>query len=216
MGLYVDYSIDCGSAEYTALLSICVALVVIWPVGLPAGLLYAMWREKTDIMNEDEDTLQKFSFVLGDYDTQHWYWEVVELSRKLIMSGLLSLFLPGSIAQVVVATILSFTFFALAYRAQPFESRRLNLIKVVSEVQIFGVLVCCLVLQSSSQGFDSEILQPNHYGQLQVYLTLAVMPITAYVLLQGLRDLRDTVRADLEDPDSDGPLPSESDGHSTN
>jgi len=68
--LYVDYSIDCGSAEYTALAAVCFALVLIWPIGLPAGLFWSMWKEKDDILNEDEDTLQKFSFVLGKLDTE--------------------------------------------------------------------------------------------------------------------------------------------------
>ena len=31
-------------------------------------------------MDGDEDTLKQFSFVLDDYLTTHWYWEVVELS----------------------------------------------------------------------------------------------------------------------------------------
>ena len=71
--LYVDYSIDCGSTEYAALVSIVFTLVLVWPIGLPVGLFYAMWREKDEIKDEDDDTLQKFSFVLGDYNTEHWY-----------------------------------------------------------------------------------------------------------------------------------------------
>jgi hypothetical protein len=171
----------------------------------------------------------------GDYDKEHWYWEVVELSklalraflvillarlaflfvyiwacvsvpesclvvqtgRKLILSGLISLFQRGSIAQTVLATMLSFAFFAIAYREQPFEATRLNVIKVCGEVQIFGILLCCVVLQTNEQGFARELVTPFYYGQFQVYLTMAVMPITAYLLVVGVCDLGGTVREEL-------------------
>jgi Ca2+/Na+ antiporter len=187
--LYVDYSIDCGSLEYAALATVCLALVLIWPIGLPSGLLYYMWQEKDAIVKEDVDTLQKFSFVLGDYNTKYWYWEVIELSRKLILTGLISLFQRGSIAQTVVATMLSFFFFALTIRAQPFQTKHLNIIKVVSEIQLFVILLVCCVLQTHSQGFATETVTPEDYGQLQVFATVAVMPITAYLLIVGLRDV---------------------------
>jgi hypothetical protein len=49
---------------------------------------------------------------------------VVELSRKLIMSGLLGLVGRGSIGQAVLAVVLAFIFFAVAFKFQPFASER--------------------------------------------------------------------------------------------
>lgn len=42
---------------------------------------------------------------------------------KLILSGLIGLFKRGSIAQTVLATLVSFAFFGLAFRVQPFKVR---------------------------------------------------------------------------------------------
>jgi len=148
-----------------------------------------MWKEKDDILNEDDDTLQKFGFALGDYNTRHWYWEVVELSRKLILTGFISVFQRGSIAQTVVATLLSFFFFAFSLREQPFAARHLNVIKVATEIQLFVVLLCCVVLQTHEQGFTTEVVTQDDYGLLQVVATLAVMPLTVYLVLKAFRDL---------------------------
>ena len=103
---------------------------------------------------------QKYDFVLGDYKKEFWYWEVrrhtqyglssaphssdlacdalkvVELFRKLILAGGIGLVQRGSIAQTMLATLISFFFFAAAVRAQPFENPRLNAIKVFSEFQL--------------------------------------------------------------------------------
>jgi hypothetical protein len=71
--LQADYTVDCGSDEYAALFAFCSALVVLWPVGMPVALFVAMFRVRAKIKTGDKDTLETFGFVLGDYDSDHWY-----------------------------------------------------------------------------------------------------------------------------------------------
>ena len=60
----------------------------------------------------------------------------MELIRKLILAGLIGLFGRGTVLQIVVATVISFLFFALAFRSLPYKSSRLNTVKVLSELQL--------------------------------------------------------------------------------
>ena len=64
------------------------------------------------------------------------YWEIVELIRKLILAGLIGLVKRGSVLQIVVATVISFLFFAIAFREMPYHTSRLNAVKVLSEFQL--------------------------------------------------------------------------------
>jgi hypothetical protein len=50
--------------------------VLLWPIGLPACLFFFMYKARHKIMMDDEDTVRQFEFVLGDYNKEHWYWEV--------------------------------------------------------------------------------------------------------------------------------------------
>ena len=136
-----DYAVSCESTEYESIRRMCLLLTLLWPVGVPSYLLWSMGRVRSKILDDDTDTMRKYRFALGDYDRQHWYWEVVELSRKLVLSGFIGLFQKGSIAQVFVATLISFLFFAATVREQPFGQQRLNIIKTFSEFQVFGVLL---------------------------------------------------------------------------
>jgi len=88
--LHADYNLDCNA---TMLLRWAGGgfLVLLWPIGLPTTLFFAMYRNRQNILEEDEDTIQVYDFVLGDYNKEHWYWEVVELGRKLILGGLIGL-----------------------------------------------------------------------------------------------------------------------------
>jgi hypothetical protein len=173
--LHVDYSIDCSSPEYTMLYIVSVLFMMLWPIGVPFGLWLAMYKVRMAIASQDEEIIEKFGFVLEDYKTEYWYWEVVELSRKLILSGLISLVNRGSIAQTVLATLISFFFFAFTVRAQPYNSTRLNMLKVFSEFQMFGVLLICVVLQTHAiPSFGAEVVTLDGYGLTQVYMTMAV------------------------------------------
>ena len=113
--------------------------------------------------------------------------------------GFIGLFRKGSIAQVVLATLISLFFFAVTVREQPFELRRLNLIKIFSEFQVFGVLLVCVVLQTHEQGFATEVVTIDDYGTMQTVLTLAVLPVTAYFLLRTLREMRAQAKSDLSE-----------------
>ena len=64
----------------------------------------------------------------------------VELSRKLVLTGLLGVVGRGTVGQSFFATLIAFYFFALSYRIQPFNTARLNRIKAFSELQIFVIM----------------------------------------------------------------------------
>ena len=100
--LHADYNVDCSA---TMLLRWAGGgfLVLLWPIGLPAALFFAMYGNRQSIMEEDEDTIQAYDFVLGDYNKEHWYWEVVELGRKLILGGLIGLVCGRPVAVTTAA-----------------------------------------------------------------------------------------------------------------
>jgi hypothetical protein len=187
--LHVDYTVNCESSDYTTLTVCCYLLVILWPFGVPFFLAFVMNRERQHILDDDEDTLQKYAFVLGDYKKEYWYWEVVELARKLVLSGLMALVGRGSIAQSFGATIISFMFFSLTFKERPYESDRLNFVKIFTEFQIFFVLLVCVVLQTHNTGFGTERITVDDYGLSQVLMVLAMFPITIYFLGQGMKDL---------------------------
>ena len=138
--LHADYTIDCDETA-TLRWTLGPALVLLWPIGVPAVLFGLMFRVRTDIISGDEDATGMFNFLIGDFEPKYWFWEVVELFRKLFLSGILSLFGRGSIAQAVLGSMISFSFFGLHLRLLPYKSHTLNVIKGVSEVQVFAVLL---------------------------------------------------------------------------
>ena len=105
----------------------------------------------------------------------------------------------GGLAQAFVATLIAFWFFAISFKEQPFKKGSLNKIKSFSEFQLFAVLLVLTVMQSNSavKGFSDEIVTVEEYGEALKYLTLMILPVTAYLFIT-------TYRGDDEDEEEGG------------
>eukprot|EP01050_Picozoa_sp_SAG11_P011902 SAG11_NODE_1293_length_5284_cov_2.541562_2_plen_239_part_00 len=185
---------------------VCPSLVLWWPFGLPLFLFYKMYSVRHKIMEEDEDTLKEYDFVLGDYKTTHWYWEVVEMMRKLLLSGLIGILQRGTVAQSVLATVIAFYFFSIAYKEQPFRSSGLNKVKVFSECQLCCILLVCTTLQANraEPDFATEKINADGYGNILTGLTIAILPITLYFLCLNSGAIKDDADEEQAVPEIDG------------
>ena len=95
-----DYSIQCDTAKYNQVVIvayICVAYVI----ALPAASFLALWRQRRVFTaagnkeaSQDPDSRMEMitglRFLFENYKPRTWYWELVEMSRKVILtSGLI-------------------------------------------------------------------------------------------------------------------------------
>ena len=95
------------------------------------------------------------------------------MARKLILSGVIGFAGRGTVAQSASAMLISFYFFDISFKYEPFEKPTLNRIKAFSEFQIFAILAVCTIIQAVSAGvdFDSEeALTMDGYGALLIIL----------------------------------------------
>ena len=76
----------------------------------------------------------------------------------------------------------------------------------------FGVLLVCVVLQANAAGFTAagtneslpaEAIQKPGYGMCQLALTVAIVPITLYVLYNNALEIREHAREQLAILESD-------------
>ena len=78
--LLVDYAIECNGMGYNMMWIFCAGGVILWPIGLPALMFYKMYRARSEILAQDEDTLATYAFMLGDYGLEHWYWALLAIT----------------------------------------------------------------------------------------------------------------------------------------
>ena len=95
-------------------------------------------REAGKDLSADEERATAYLLpLLEEYKVQYWYWEAVEIVRKLCLAGLLGMIKPVSVMQVSAGTILCFAF-AMGYiSCRPFARPGANLVTITLNIILF-------------------------------------------------------------------------------
>ena len=119
--LHNDYALNCQSDEYDATRGTAIFLLIIWPVGVP--LLYAalLWASRAALLKGMRTTLSDAThFLSGDYKSTVFWWEPVEMCRKLLLTGwLLLVDSTAEQTRVVVAILLTVFFLNIRLAVKP-------------------------------------------------------------------------------------------------
>jgi hypothetical protein len=99
--------------------------------------------------------------------------------------------------------VIAFFFFAFSLSEKPYHSKNMNIIKIVSEFQIFGVLLVCVVLQTNAHGLDGEYITIDGYGLVQIVLTMFIVPVVLYLLRDSSKNFKHMIADALDDGDED-------------
>ncbi|XP_078383875.1 uncharacterized protein LOC144666341 [Oculina patagonica] len=94
--LKADYSVPCQGQKYNHMV-IVAYISTAYIFALPAASFIALWRQRRSLLaTEDEDTSQDHGsnkevitglrFLFENYKSRSWYWELVEMTRKVILT----------------------------------------------------------------------------------------------------------------------------------
>ena len=99
--LKADYSVRCHESKYNNVV-IVAYISAAYIIALPAATFVTLWRQRRAILvteetaasqNEDSGTevITGLRFLFESYKPSAWYWELIEMSRKVIVTSLLIL-----------------------------------------------------------------------------------------------------------------------------
>eukprot|EP01050_Picozoa_sp_SAG11_P017439 SAG11_NODE_2518_length_3265_cov_1.241314_2_plen_602_part_00 len=103
---------------------------------------------------------QKYQFLVKSYDPECYWFELIEYARKLLVLGVLLFADQGSISQMYLALVISFTVVLITTRYMPFKNDQTDIYKVAMDVNLFFTFSCALLLKLNLAG---EFLSPDFY-----------------------------------------------------
>lgn len=118
-----DLSVDCDSPEYAALRTSAFILVFVWPMGVPILYVLLLWASRKSIQSGERTTLSHATeFLYDDYRTSLYWWEPLEMCRKLVLTGwVLLINEEAELARVLLAILLNLVFLCLQFSLRPFR-----------------------------------------------------------------------------------------------
>ena len=87
----------------------------------------------------------------GSYHSSAWFFELVDLARKLVLTGLLVFVDPGGISQLVVGLLVCLSMAFYSQHMRPFVDNAVDQANFHANVLLFVVLFAGLLLQNNAE-----------------------------------------------------------------
>lgn len=119
-----------------------------------------------------------FRFLWSDYSCAWFWWELVESSRRIFLSAVLSTIAPGSTTQITWGFLVSIVYAIITMLVKPFLYTDDNILVIVAQLCTTASMFVALVLKTGVI---------NRAGSGPLFITIAFIPIAA--MIYALRTL---------------------------
>ena len=211
--LEADYSVPCPADSFNFYSVLAYVMVVLVPLGLPAGLFGLLWNQRrraafqynlattsgrlprgtnmqaifeaagSQRQFQQETAGDAFGFCVEDYREDCYWFEPVDMMRKLALSGLLQFVHRGTAAQCFCGSALAFASFGLQQYLRPYREHESNVLKALVDTQLFLTFLISFILRVLPKIDTAEPLDKDAYGWMlvgsAVFLFVAFVGLTA-------------------------------------
>ena len=219
--LRVDVSIECTvngepTDAWREVLSVATVAISIYPVGLLilcGALLLSAHRA---IVTEAPSALSTaISFLHREYDCARglFWWELCEMSRRIVLVGVFVLIQPGSVVQIVGATFVCIMFFSFQVQLQPYREVADNYLANACSCSLILIFLCCMLFkmwmlleppelmevmnaeQRDDSYVDAGVLGAVLLGSVVVSLVASLVMLAAQIRWERQRRLQEMLQA---------------------
>jgi len=83
----------------------------------------------------------RLGFIYECYEEESWWWEIVELLRKMFMNGVMCLLLPDSPTQIMIGMVITFVFMTITLQQRPYKCGSDHNLAFACHLQLFVTLL---------------------------------------------------------------------------
>ncbi len=142
-----DYTIECFTGEWNAMLPVAIVSVAIYPLGIPALFAFQLWKHRKKL--DDDAVLARYGFLYEPYQRQAFLWDIWEMLRKLLLTGVIVLIFPGKSVQVVFIALCNICFLTFILVEKPHVPGAGRTLAFLASFAITFTMMLGLVLKMS-------------------------------------------------------------------
>ena len=183
-----DTTVDCNSARYTAFKVLDIILILSW-ISVPLIWILILYRKRQRLnpsnavdmshalrLQREDKGLNASSFLWAEYQPKYYYWEAVEIYRRVFFVGIVPLISPISSRRAAFGLFAAICSTLCFREIEPFRRHTNNVLSHVAQYVImlnYGAALCI------STGI-SNILDPLLFGLILVVVNLVVLGLALY------------------------------------
>jgi len=173
-------------------------MLVVWPFGVPVLYAVLLFACREALVSEIPTALSRATaFLSDDYVISAFWWESLELCRKLVLVGWL-LLIPDDAqqARVLVAILFSVAFFGLRLLFMPTLRAEDRVLATLTDLALILVYTCILVIKTcdaASETCEAYGFGGNANGVFLFFLFFGLTMILAHLSFEVIA-LVNTIR----------------------
>jgi hypothetical protein len=119
-----DLSIECYTSDaHKAAVDVAIVLMVVWPIGIVVLYAVLLLVARRPLLSRTPNPLvRSTSFLHRDYHPECFYWELIELVRRIVLTGwVLLIDEANSFVRILVGLMVSVTMFTITVIRKPYR-----------------------------------------------------------------------------------------------
>ncbi len=125
-----------------------ITFLILYCFGIPLYFLYKLFINRDALHSISHSKHDELAFEMGGlylmYEANYWWFQIIIMLYKMIMTGALSVITPGSPIQQLIACFVAQGYMLICLRTQPFKLDVDDLASTVSNVVMVVTLFLCL------------------------------------------------------------------------
>ena len=181
--LTADYTVTCQEGEWNGYAASGVVFILLYVVGIPGVQLYLLYRNRHILhvregMTHEEKQQQhivekEYGSIYANYTTECYYYDILDLFRRLLLTGGLIMMGEESVAQVFLGIIICAFWMSLLIHKKPYKAGWDNVIAVILAAHLLLTLVSGMALKLYDATPGQDEYQKAGFGA--VLITVSVL-----------------------------------------
>jgi hypothetical protein len=185
--LTADYTVKCREGVWNGYAGIAGLCIIVYVIGLPAFQLYVLRKNRANLHRTDCDDPQRqrvvekeFGSIYFHYTPESFYFDVVDLLRRLMLTGGLIMMGEESVAQIFLGVVVCVGWLCLLLYKRPYVVWWDNVIAIVLALHLVLTLVAGLAIKVYEATPDQ-----NEYQRVGFDVVLTIVTVLCVCLSLG-------------------------------
>eukprot|EP00944_MAST-04C_sp_MAST-4C-sp1_P003884 g3884.t1 len=179
--LTADYTVQCRAGDWNRYAAVAVACIFLYVLGIPGVQWYVLYRNRKCLYErenmshaekEKQYKMQKqFGSIYSHYVPECYYYDILDLFRRLLLTGGLIMMGEESVAQVFMGIVICAGWLSLLIHKKPYEAAMDNILAVILAAHLLLSLVAGMALKLYELTPEQDVYQREGFGIVLLTVT---------------------------------------------
>eukprot|EP00937_MAST-01D_sp_MAST-1D-sp2_P002371 g2371.t1 len=198
---------------YGTYYNLSIFFTFVYPIGVPVLFFYTLYMYRKDLYvshttddmylvgahdheksRPNPEVADEIGFLYAGYTPECWWWECVELLRKLTLTGLIVFIMPNTPEQLFITVVLTLCFIVGYARWQPYNETQDDDLQLVCQLQLWFTSLSGLAVKFTTMpapldlasGNETTVDNGDSFVQTPVFDSILVfLSVAPFLLIIG-------------------------------